>query len=155
MSIFEKLVITELANPEILRCVNDLPNTGVVCQTVDYCYLKIDDAYIHRTYPLLSQYHHIDKPDYFNPDNEIGAHISIIYPEENVALSSSTVPQIHTFSVKRFMKAKYGQKEYFVLTVAAPSLTAIRKGYHLPAKPIFKAQAIVFHITIGVRPVVI
>lgn len=148
---FEKMIISELTNPAILECVKGLATTGVIHQSEHYCYLKIDDEYIHRAYPLLAEYSHIHKPDYFSPNNNIGAHISIIYPEEDVTLHNIHPGQIHSFTVVGFMKAKFGHKEYFVLAVEGASLTALRRQHQLSAKPVFKGHNIVFHTTIGVR----
>jgi hypothetical protein len=49
-------------------------------------YLNIDDNYIHQLFPLLKN-QEIKKPDYFG-DDSVGAHITVIYPEENKVISA-------------------------------------------------------------------
>lgn len=151
MKKFERLIITELSCETVLKKVNALSEEGLLQQRNNYCYLKIDDNYIHFLHPMLGVYGHIDKPAYFNPPDDVGAHISVIYPEENIKLLQSNVGQKHSFSISGLIKARYGLKEYFALSVVSPSLATFRQNHFLAPKPTFKGQQIVFHITIGVR----
>lgn len=117
----------------------------------DYCYLNIDDRYIDHIYPMLAQYGRVDKPDYFSMPDGIGAHISVIYPEEMVRVLPSSVGQKYTFSVCGLFKAQYEGKVYFALSITSPSLSAFRQLHYLTPRPIWKRQEVMFHITIGVR----
>lgn len=148
MNLFEKIILTELPSKAALQVVKALNTEGVIQQRGDYCYLKIDDNYIHHLQPILTEYGNIAKPAYFAPLEDIGAHISIIYPEEGIV--QNDVGQKHTFSICGLIKAKYGMQEYFALIVNSPSLAAFRQTHHLAAKPTFKGQEIMFHITVGV-----
>ena len=112
-------------------------------------YLDIDDNYIHTLYPLLP-FKNISKPKYFN-DNAIGAHISVIYPEENRIILAHDLNQAHHFEVTGIYTALHNAKRYFVVGVSSPSLLALRTGYQLPEKPVFKNLGVDFHITIAVR----
>lgn len=150
MEKFEKIILTELAGDNVLHVTQRLTAEGVIQQRDNFCYLKIDDDYIHLTHPLLNEYGVIEKPAYFIPPDDVGAHISIIYPEEN-KVPQMAIEQKHHFSICGLLKAQYGSKEYFALAVHSPSLTAFRQKHHLAAKPRFKGQEIFFHITIGVR----
>lgn len=122
---------------------------GVLQQLEHYCYLSIDDDYIHAIYPLLPVNNNMIKPAYFAPPNPIGAHVSVIYPEENVALNPLMIGQKHSFTVDELISASYGLKEYIALSVSSPSLVAVRQTYGLASKPTFKQHTIVFHITVG------
>ncbi len=147
----ESILLTELRNNKVLNLAKTLHPKGTLHQQGDYCYLKIDDHYIHEIYPLLSSYGNVKKPDYFNSPHGVGAHISVIYPEENVALFTDNT--VHGFSVIQLVKANYQRNTYYVLIVDAPSLEDVRKQYKLDPRPWFQNQRIVFHITVGVDAV--
>ena len=151
MRSFKKITFSKLSDEPLLRLAKTLDATGVIHQEDDYCYLKVNDAYILMLHPLLSKYGAISKPPYFEPPNDIGAHVSVIYPEEQVTVWHENQGQQHRFTVCGLVKAQYGAKEYFVLSVRAPSLAAFRERLELCSRPIFKGQEIVFHITIGIR----
>lgn len=112
-------------------------------------YLDIDDAYIHQLFPFLKD-DHIKKPDYFG-EKSAGAHITIIYPEEDKKINKEDLVQEHSFLVKNIVTAEIGQKKYYVLLVESPSLLQLRRKYKLPDLLCFKGYAIDFHITIGVK----
>ena len=150
MSKFETMTFTALSNPAALQIVKDFATEGILQQRGNYCYLKVDDEYIHKIQPAFAAYGSIVKPDYFSPPEDVGAHISVIYPEEGLAVRAG-IGQKHRFSIDGLMKAKYGIQEFFALTVTAPSLAAFRQQRHLAPRPTFKGQTIVFHITVGVR----
>lgn len=151
MEKFEQLFITELVCDQALHRATALSQEGLIVQEQDYCYLKIDDNYVHDIHPLLGLFGNVEKPNYFTPPHNVGAHISIIYPEERIRLSSENVGQRHAFSISGLIKAQYGMKAYFALAVTSPSLALFRQKHYLQPKPTFKGQQIVFHITIGVR----
>ena len=151
MEPLERFVFTELPDQSVIEIAASLNTEGTMQQRGDYCYLNIDDGFIHQIHPLLAHYERIEKPDYFNDPNPIGAHISVIYPEEMVRVLPSQLDGIHRFSVSGLMKAQYGTKDYFMLSVIAPSLSAFRQLQYLSSRPIWKRQEIMFHITVGVR----
>ncbi|WP_019215717.1 hypothetical protein [Legionella tunisiensis] len=143
MDKFEKIILTELAGGSMLRVTKKLTAEGVIQQRDNFCYLKIDDDYIHLTHPLLNEHGVIEKPAYFIPPDDVGAHISIIYPEEN-KIPQIAIEQKHHFSICGLLKARYGLKEYFALVVNSPSLAAFRQKHHLAARPTFKSQEVFF-----------
>jgi hypothetical protein len=151
MGTLERFIFTDLPNKLVADLAETFDGEGVIQQSGDYCYLNVDDHYIHQIYPMLAQYGRVDKPDYFNVPDGIGAHISVIYPEEKVRVLPSSVGQKHSFSVFGLFKAQYGMKEYFILSVDSPSLAAFRQLHYLTPRPIWKRQEVMFHITIGVR----
>ncbi len=147
----ERLILTEFSTDRMSGLLKNLDTKGWIQQTENYCYLKVDDAYIHAIHPLLAEYGQIEKPDYFSAVNPIGAHISVIYPEDEITPRSENIAQIHTFSLSKLIKVQLGIMEYYALSVISPSLTSLRKAHELPAKLSFKGQEIGFHITVGVR----
>ena len=153
METFERFIFTELSDQSVIDMTETFDGEGYIHQRGDYCYLDIDDRYIHKIHPMLAQYGCVEKPDYFSVSDGIGAHISVIYPEEMVKVLPSSVGQKHVFSVCALVKVQYGLKEYFVISVTSPSLSAFRQIHYLSPRPIWKGQEIVFHITIGVRTI--
>lgn len=151
MDAFERFIFTELSNKSVINVAETIDGEGFIQQRGDYCFLNIDDRYVHEIYPMLTQYGHVEKPDYFIVPNGIGAHISVIYPEEMVKILPSSIGEKHEFVVDALIKAQYGLKEYFVLSVISPTLTTFRQSHYLPPRPIWKGQEVMFHITIGVR----
>ena len=142
------LKVIPLEFPEIKETAEKLAPTGQLRQVDGLVYLNIDNDYIHRLFPLIENTQFL-KPDYFSP-NKIGAHVSVIYPEENILCGSDDLDRVHGFKIKNVCSATLNERNYFILTVASESLFHIREKYELPKMPIFKGYSVDFHITIGV-----
>jgi hypothetical protein len=110
---------------------------------------RIDDDYIHELYALLKAPFVLAKPDYFSPSKSAGAHITIIYNDENRILAQEDLSKTHTFIIKNLCSVVLDNKQYFVLLVSADSLIQLRIKYGLPEKPYYKGNEIEFHITIA------
>jgi hypothetical protein len=145
------LPIIPLERPELLRVAATLKPTGQLAESFGgLAYLNIDDAYIHELFPLLKA-SQAQEPDYFGKGS-IGAHITAIYPEENVIINKEDIGQEHAFKIIGVSESEIGSKKYYVLQVESSSLLALRRRYHLPDKLQFSKQLVDFHITIGVCP---
>jgi hypothetical protein len=142
--------ITPLKLPNMIDAARRLLSKGITQKTENnlFC-LSIDDAYIHQLFPLLKN-ERIKKPAYFG-EKSIGAHITIIYPEESKNINVDDLQKEHSFFVKDIVSAEIGQKIYYVLLIESPSLLKLRKKYGLPDLLCFKGYSIGFHITIGVK----
>lgn len=149
----EKIMITNALSIPLIKKARLLNNHGRIMKDNDYFFLKIDDDFIHKLYPELTSYENIQKPDYFADPQKIGAHISIIYPEEKTLLHSENLGGIHTFQIKDLCKTILDLKEYYVLRVDSPSLDDLRIRHNLPLQPKYKDQIFGFHITIAVRDI--
>ena len=140
----------KLNNPKLLEAAHPLSTHGKLSLTENkLIYLDIDDNYIHQLYPLLKN-PLIKKPDYFG-EKSAGAHITVIYPEEDKMIKKNELDQEHTFSIKELATAEIGHKTYYVLLVESSSLLRLRKKYHLPELLTFRGYSIGFHITLGVK----
>jgi hypothetical protein len=141
--------IVSLKLPKLIDAAQRLSLKGSTQTTENnlFC-LSIDDAYIHQLFPLLED-GRVKKPDYFG-EKSVGAHITIIYPEENKKVDAYDLQQELSFFVKDIVTAEIGQKTYYVLLIESPSLLKLRKKYSLPKLLSFKGYSIGFHITIGV-----
>ncbi len=142
---FKKLNI-----PTLFDISAKLQNQGKVLQSKNnLVYLDIDNAYIDLLFPLLTG-QNAQRPHYFG-EGGAGAHISIIYPEENKIFQKEDLNQPHVFSVKELVAAQIHQKIYYALLLEAPSLLQLRRKYKLPDMLDFKGYSIEFHITIGTK----
>ncbi|HSW69133.1 MAG TPA: hypothetical protein VLI69_03095 [Gammaproteobacteria bacterium] len=141
--------ITSLNLPKLIDVAQDLPSKGKTETTGNnlFC-LNVDDAYVHQLFPLLKN-DRVKKPDYFS-EKSAGAHITIIYPEENKIIHADDLKQEHRFFIKDIVTAEIGLKTYYVLLVESSSLLKLRKKYGLPDLLSFKGYSIGFHVTIGV-----
>jgi hypothetical protein len=141
--------ITQLTNPVLMQASLSLDAIGKIAISAnDLLYLKVEDAYIHQLFPLL-QNKNAQKPDYFG-SGSVGAHISIIYPEETTFIPSLHCNEKHSFLVKELVAAELGAKTYYAIAVEAPSLLQLRRKYALPDQLCLKGYLISFHITIGI-----
>jgi hypothetical protein len=144
----------EIDHPEILSLIkNDLPKSGVLKRDniEPYYYLKIEDDYILKTFPLLKATN-IVMPNYFPPANEAGAHISFIYSEEaRKNLEIKELNQTFAFEVTGLISIEVFGTEFYALIVTSPELEALRIRYGLATRLNYHGLWVPFHITIGVR----
>lgn len=106
--------ILQLNNPALLNKAMQLKSIGKVAISQNQLtYLKIHDEWIHELFPLL-QNEQIRKPDYFGNES-IGAHISIIYPEENTTINPKELDEEHRFKIKNIIKANLELKNIMPL----------------------------------------
>lgn len=142
------LEITDLNYPDLLQTAQSLNNIGnIVVTPNNLTCLKVDDAYIHRLFPLLP-IPGITKPNYFKT-NGIGAHISVIYPEEGVAIANKDLGILHTFRVTGIFNTVIHQKRYYAFKVSAPTLIVLRESSQLSRELNFKNYWIGPHITVA------
>lgn len=144
------LTFNPILLPDLLTVANSFSKMGCLKMSINkLIYLDIHDDYIHQLYPLLNQWNQkIDKPDYFG-EKAVGAHISVIYPEENILVLDDELSQRHYFTITGLFSADLHNKRYYVLGVKAPSLIALRNKHKLADKLFFKDHWIDLHITIG------
>lgn len=140
-------------NPAIMDAIKDhLTCVGTVFRNPDgYVYLKIDDQFITRLFPLI-QDEKLQMPDYFSEPKKSGAHISIIFPEEySGPIQTEDVGKSITFSVSGLFEAKIFGKTYVAIEIVSPQLEVFRSNYDLKRDRInFKGFLVPFHITIAV-----
>lgn len=143
------LSMTQLVAPHLEAVLAPLSRTGKLCVTdLGLTYLDIDDNYIYQTFPLITN-PQATLPDYFG-ENLIGAHISVIYPEEGIQCSNEDLQKPHHFTVSHLFTALLEDKRYYILKVQSPTLTALRRKYGLADKLCFKNHWIDLHITVAV-----
>lgn len=144
------LNFTAINIPGLMEIALSFSQFGYLSRSKDnLIYLNIDDDYIHRLFPLLKETNEqINKPAYFS-EKLVGAHISVIYPEEYTSMLEIDLDRKHHFKITGTFSADLGTKRYYVLGVESPSLLALRQKYNLGSKLYFKKHRIDLHITIG------
>lgn len=142
-------LIKKLDIPELISAASRFKLSGKLTKSENnLIYLDIDDAYVHELFPLLKN-KQVEKPDYFKKGSA-GAHITIIYPEENKKINEEDLNKKHNFLIENIVTAEIGPKTYYVLLVESSSLLQLRRKYDLSDLLCFKGYSIGFHITIGV-----
>lgn len=142
----KKIAITQIKNEPLLEKAKQLPCHGHVKLSLgNLLYLDIDDQFIHELHPLIEQ-NGVEKPDYFSIG--MGAHISIIYPNEQTELHFIE-NQFFEFKIDRFFKAETYDAVYFALTVLCPKLIQLRRAHDLEKKLNLNGFIIPMHTTIG------
>lgn len=147
--------------------------SGVFLKTVGkdnstpYYYLKIEDDFIHALFPLLKD-NTLLKPDYFSTEKSVGAHISVIYPEEIVANISTSISssssdslsiskalpiselnQTFNFDLSGLIDIQVFGKRIVALVVSSPELEKLRIQYGFPKKLNYHNLLVPFHITLA------
>ncbi|MGL4348647.1 MAG: hypothetical protein ACRCSV_04240 [Chlamydiales bacterium] len=131
---------------------NNLPNFGTLKSTNTFVYVDVDDKYVHELIQFIEK-SGFQKPPYFGDTDLVGAHITVIYPNEmeqyNLEQINETGSTIFFQPVECKLVTPPNWKEidqvYFIV-VDSPQLDQIREKYGLPNRE-YK-----FHITIGVKP---
>ena len=147
----KKLNFIPIEAPRLLETALGFMQSGRLAISVNgLTYLDINDKYIHQLFPLLPNSDgKIIKPDYFG-ENKMGAHISVIYPEENETAAEEDLDVEHHFKILGVFSADLNLKRYYVLGIESESLDKLRKKYKLSEKLMFKDHLTDFHITVGV-----
>lgn len=145
----KKFLFKNKSKQSILKTARQFQQIGNLAVSVNnLIYLDITDEYIHQLYPLLDN-KNITKPNYFGTGS-VGAHISVIYPEEKNVFLSEELGKQHHFSIKDMLAVKIELKTYYAISVESNTLLQLRRKYNLPDLLNFKGHSIDFHITIGV-----
>ncbi len=137
-----------------LNCVGTLN-----CTADNYIYLKIQDEFITLLFPFI-QNTEVMMPPYFNEKLSLGAHVSVIYSDENKKEGVSVQNLITAFLNKKkmipfvthsFFKATIQNKTYFAIEIQSDELEELRMQFGLNPKQLcFKGVWVPFHFTIGI-----
>lgn len=142
------LIVEELNNPKIVSAAKNFPNEGIIKLSQDnLLYLDIDDRFINELCPLFDS-SKIVKPDYFSIG--IGAHISIIYPNEISSPIYDESDIKYHFEIDTLFKASTEDKTYYALSIVAPELLKIRNLNGLHSDLNLDGYLVEMHTTIAV-----
>ena len=129
-------VIESLSWTEVVEYAREtLPlQATLVSNDEGFIYLDVDDAYIHKLYPLLGLTDDgFKKPPYFRRPDGIGAHITVFYVHENVL--PDEIGDTFTFDLTDIVVVRATRDaSYAILQVNSPELETLRKKYGRPGK---------------------
>ena len=141
-----EIIVTSIENKKLLDIARALPKYGrLKVHEKQLVYLDIDNRFINELCPLI-EHEKVEKPDYFSMG--IGAHISIIYPNETMKPIFESNQIIH-FQIANLFKAETSQAIYYGLVMESPDLIKIRKANNLSEQMNFNGYIIDIHATIG------
>ncbi len=127
--------------------IEKLPHSGVLKDSGrGFVYVKVDDDYIYKLFPLVKKAGY-DIPPYFRRPDAAGAHISVFYEEESKRLPDiQEIGRYFTFEPVKILEVYAGRGNfYIVLEVKSPELERLREKYGL--SPLLKGYP--FHISIA------
>ncbi len=140
------MIITYINNEKLVAAAKQLPNEGKLALSHEQLlYLNIDDRYIHELCQLIVEVK-VDKPDYFSIG--MGAHISIIYPNEFIS-PGFELNKHYQFHINNLFRAETHQAIYYALTIHSPELMQIRYDNNLGSQLNLNGYIVDMHTTIG------
>lgn len=137
---------SQQVSPIVEWANHNLPHAGVLEEGKGgYVYLKVDDAYVEKLFPMISNPLYI-KPPSFRRHHTPGAHISVFYPRERDYMGEiEELGQQFSFTITRVAYVPERTRKFVVLEVHSPSLENLREKYGL--SPLLQGHP--FHITIA------
>lgn len=141
--------------PQVIETVVQIQQKGILKQKDNgYLYLEVSKDFIAESLPLIDAPGKIVPPRHFTSKKGIGAHISVMYENEQILNEIWEIKELgqeYTFTVMELRTVKLNKdnkvKKLWLLAVAAPELEKLRESYGLSPK--LKNHD--FHITIGTQ----
>ncbi len=141
--------------PQVLEKVCQFEAKGTLKQKPNgYLYVEVADEYIAETLPLIDAKGKIVPPQHYTSKKGIGAHISVMYENEQIDNEIWEIAELgkeYTFRVLELRTVKLNTnnklRKLWLLAVDAPELEALRESYGLPR--LLKGHD--FHITLGTQ----
>ena len=141
--------------PQVIETVVQIQQKGILKQKDNgYLYLEVPKDFIAEALPLIDAPGKIVPPRHYTSKKGIGAHISVMYENEQILNEIWEIKELgqeYTFTVMELRTVKLNKdnkvKKLWLLAVAAPELEKLRENYGLSSK--LKNHD--FHITIGTQ----
>lgn len=141
--------------PLVIEQVIQFEHKGTLKQKDNgYLYIEVSNDFIAKTLPLIDVPGKIVPPRHYTSKKGIGAHISVMYENEqieNEIWEIGELGQEYTFTVMELRTVKLTKdnkmKKLWLIAVAAPELEKLREKYGL--SPLLKGHD--FHITLGTQ----
>jgi hypothetical protein len=141
--------------PQVIETVVQFEQKGILKQKDNgYLYVEVSRDFISEALPLIDAQGKIVPPRHYTSKKGIGAHISVMYENEqilNEVWEIKELGQEFTFTVMELRTVKLNKynkvKKLWLLAVAAPELEKLRESYGLSSR--LKNHD--FHITIGTQ----
>ncbi len=141
--------------PQVIETVVQIQQKGILKQKDNgYLYLEVSKDFIAEALLLIDVPGRIVPPRHYTSKKGIGAHISVMYENEQILNEIWEIKELgqeYTFTVMELRTVKLNKdnkvKKLWLLAVAAPELEQLRESYGLSSK--LKNHD--FHITIGTQ----
>lgn len=141
--------------PAVIERAAEFKQKGILKQKDNgYLYLEVSPEFIRETLPLVEAYGKMVPPRHYTSKKGIGAHISVMYENEQIENEIWEIKELgqeYEFSVMELRTVKLSRdnkiKKLWLLAVAAPELEKLRESYGLPSK--LKGHD--FHITLATQ----
>lgn len=141
--------------PQVIERVVEIDQKGILKQKDNgYLYVEVSNDFISEALALIEAPGKIVPPRHYTSKKGIGAHISVMYENEQILNEIWEIKELgqeYTFSVMELRTVKINRnnkmKKLWILAVAAPDLEELRLSYGLTPK--LKGHD--FHITIGAQ----
>ena len=141
--------------PQVIETVVQIQQKGNLKQKGNgYLYLEVSKDFIAEALPLIDAPGKIVPPRHYTSKKGIGAHISVMYENEQILNEIWEIKELgqeFTFTVMELRTVKLNKdnkvKKLWLLAVAAPELEKLRESYGLSSR--LKDHD--FHITIGTQ----
>jgi len=141
--------------PQVIEKIVQFEQRGILKQKDNgYLYVEVSRDFIAEALPLIEAQGKIVPPRHYTSKKGIGAHISVMYENEqimNEIWEIKELDQEFTFTVMELRTVKLNKdnkmKKLWLLAVAAPELEKLRESYGLSSR--LKDHD--FHITIGTQ----
>lgn len=139
--------------PQVIEKVVQIQQKGILKQKDNgYLYVEVSKDFIAEALTLIEAPGIIVPPRHYTSKKGIGAHISVMYENEQILNEIWDIKELgqeYTFTVMELRTVKLNtnnkMKKLWLLAVAAPELEKLRESYGLSSK--LKNHD--FHITIG------
>lgn len=141
--------------PQVIEKVVQFEQKGILKQKDNgYLYVEVSRDFIAEALPLIDAKGKIVPPRHYTSKKGIGAHISVMYEDEQIQNEIWEIKELgqeFTFTVMELRTVKLNKdnkmKKLWLLAVAAPELEKLRESYGLSS--FLKNHD--FHITIGTQ----
>lgn len=141
--------------PQVIEKVVQIQQKGILKQKDNgYLYVEVSRDFIAEALPLIDAPGKIVPPRHYTSKKGIGAHISVMYENEQVLNEIWEIKELgqeFTFNIMEIRTVKLNKdnkiKKLWLLAVDAPELEQLRENYGLSSK--LKGHD--FHITIGAQ----
>ena len=141
--------------PQVVEKVIQFEQKGVLKQKDNgYLYVEVARDFIAEALPLIDAPGKIVPPRHYTSKKGIGAHISVMYENEQILNEIWEIKELgqeFTFTVMELRTVKLNKsnkmQKLWLIAVDAPELEKLRESYGLPSK----LQGHDFHITIGTQ----
>lgn len=138
--------------PQVIEKIIQFEQKGILKQKDNgYLYVEVSRDFIAETLPLIEAQGKIVPPRHYTSKKGIGAHISVMYENEQIMNEIWEIKELgqeFTFTVMELRTVKLNKdnkvKKLWLLAVAAPELEKLRESYGLSSR--LKGHD--FHITV-------